>query len=277
MKMTFRQYIDNPLGKENSVFSHRELYKNLYLDKLSKILVREAGKVLYKLYYDRKRDRYYTYIKVPSEVIANFYYDTVIEFYTTDKQEKKSGSLKGYEIKFFSNDPSFIFTFAYAFNKRGLLIDDLKSKIPKKALTTKAEVRNPKALVGYVKSIYFGFLIMNRYSLFAKMIYKVSGYPYNKTELLSQIMDGSKKIDLRVKADDELKKLKRIEKQKKTNEYNANRKITRIKDKKSVNTDLSVHSVNKSKIIQPISKTRSTLRDSIGVKVTPRIRKKKRF
>ncbi len=48
MKMTFDQYINNPMGIKNAVFSAREMYKELYTKKLNVILVREVGKVLYK-------------------------------------------------------------------------------------------------------------------------------------------------------------------------------------------------------------------------------------
>ena len=55
MEMTFRQYIDNPLGKRNAVFSQRDMYKNLYTDKFDKLLLREAGKIDFALYYDDNR------------------------------------------------------------------------------------------------------------------------------------------------------------------------------------------------------------------------------
>ena len=77
MEMTFDQYIQNPMGIANSVMSNREMYRSMYSMKLDAIMVREMGKIDYKLYKDK--NSYYAYIKVPSEVVEKFYYDVVIE------------------------------------------------------------------------------------------------------------------------------------------------------------------------------------------------------
>ena len=78
MEMTFDQYIQNPMGKENAVISNRTMYRNLYQEKLDKILVREAGNIEIKAYHVGKR--YICYLKIPSEVVPKFYYDVLIEF-----------------------------------------------------------------------------------------------------------------------------------------------------------------------------------------------------
>ena len=59
----------------------------MYMNKLDKIMVRENGKAEYHLFKD-KGELYYAYIKVPSEVIENFYYDVIIEFRQPDKDKK---------------------------------------------------------------------------------------------------------------------------------------------------------------------------------------------
>lgn len=214
MEMTFNQYIQNPLGKENAVFSNRNMYKELYINKLDKLLVREAGKTTYKIYMDKGSNKYYVYFKIPSETLKDFYYDIVIEFYSENKASLLSRSLTDYKVKFYSNDPSFVFTFAFAFNKQNLIVDDLKSKLPSKCLKERAVEKNPKSLVGYVKTIYFAYLLMNRYNLFNKITYEVTGFKYMKSGLLDQIMDAQKKIDLRIEGEEELKKKERIEKAK---------------------------------------------------------------
>ena len=45
MKMTYDQYIVNPMGIKNSVYSNRELYRNMYKEILNKVLLREVGRV----------------------------------------------------------------------------------------------------------------------------------------------------------------------------------------------------------------------------------------
>ena len=47
MDMTFDDYIQNPMGRENAVISNRNMYRDLYKAKLDKILVRENGKIEY--------------------------------------------------------------------------------------------------------------------------------------------------------------------------------------------------------------------------------------
>ena len=53
--MTFDEYIQNPMGKENAVISNRNMYRILYSEKLDKILVREAGNIVYKLYKEKNK------------------------------------------------------------------------------------------------------------------------------------------------------------------------------------------------------------------------------
>ena len=110
--MTFDQYIQNPMGIKNAVISNREMYRTMYTEKLNKILVREASKVEYYLY--KSRTAYYAYIKVQSEVVPKFTYDVVIKF-TEPKDGVVDVTLKKYDIKFYSNDPAFVYTFAHAF------------------------------------------------------------------------------------------------------------------------------------------------------------------
>ena len=120
MEMTFNDYINNPMGKKNSVFGSRELYREMYRKKLDAILLREVGKVKYKLYKTKDKNMYIIHFKIPSEPLKNFYYDTVIQFYSKDHGVQISNNLKKYYVKFYSNDPSFVFTFAHSFKQNNL-------------------------------------------------------------------------------------------------------------------------------------------------------------
>lgn len=166
--MTFDQYIQNPMGISNSVISNREMYRSMYMEKLNRIMVREMGKVDYQLY--KSKNKYYAYIKVPSEVVDKFYYDVVIEF-SPAKKMKDDKTLKEYDVRFYSNDPSFVFTFAHAFNKNDMFIKEYSDKMSKQALKEKAKEKNRLDIVGYVKSLYFAYLIMTKYGLFNKIKY----------------------------------------------------------------------------------------------------------
>lgn len=197
--MTFDQYIQNPMGVKNAVFSGREMYRTLYIEKLNKLLVREGGKIEYYLYKGRKK--YYVFMKIPSEVVKDFYYDVVIEFSPPDGQTPRS--LKDYEVRFYSNDPSFVFTFAHAFIKNGMFIDQYKDKMSREAVKQNADEKNPSNQIGYVKSLYFAYLIMSRKGLFNKLLYVQS---YSESAVKRMIMNASEKIALRQELGAKVKK-----------------------------------------------------------------------
>ena len=166
MEMTYDQYIQNPMGIANAVISNRNMYRDLYMNKLDKILVREMGKIDYTLY--KSGNKYYVYIKIPSEVIEKFYYDVVIEFSEPKDKSLIDSTLKNYNVKFYSNDPSFIYTFAHAFIKNKMFIDELRGRMSKEAIQKVAVEKNPSNQVGYVKSLYFAYLYLKRENVFNK-------------------------------------------------------------------------------------------------------------
>ena len=207
--MSFGTWITNPSGIKNSVFTNRQVYADLYKTKLDKILVRETGKIQYELYEDKKKGEYFVYMKIPSEPIPNFYYDVVIQFYTNNQDVSYAGNIKNYFVKFYSNDPAFVYTFAHAMAKNNLFITDLSEKMSKKPLKTTGTQRNPKDEIGYVKSLYFAYLTMIRYNLFEKVQFRMNGKPYVKTELLKTIEHADTKIEKRQAEEEKLQKEKR--------------------------------------------------------------------
>lgn len=217
MRMSFNQYIQNPMGIANSVISNREMYRLLYTKKLDKIMIREAGrlnKTSYELYRDS--NRYIAYLKIPSEVISEFYYDVIIEFTEpkADKSLKKKivgYSLDDYFVRFYANDPSFVFTFTHAFVKNDMFFKEFASKMSKRAIKEKANEKNPKDLVGYVKSIYFAYLIMSRKGLFNKLKYTST---YDQAVIAKKVTDADRMIALRQQAAEDLAKHRKLEKEK---------------------------------------------------------------
>lgn len=217
--MTFDQYIDNPMGKANAVFAARHTYKVEYSQKFDALYMREAGKIDRMLYYDKAHDEYYAHIKIPSESLEKFYYDVVIKFYTKDNGIRTNSNLKLYDVQFFSNDPAFIYTYLYVFRKHDMLIEELKSKCPRASLTIRPSERNAYEVPGYVKSIYFAYLLMSRSDLFLKSTYNNFGKKYSKSALLSQVASGEQKMD-------ERHRLEAKEKLKKKNEKANRERIT---------------------------------------------------
>ena len=248
MNMSFDDYIKNPAGVKNAVYSHREMYRNLYMEKLDKILLRETGKIDYTLY--KSKDQYYVHMKIPSEVVPQFYYDTVIMFYTDKKELSVSKSLSEYYVKFYSNDPSFVYTFAHAMLENDLFIRDLLPRMSKQAVLKVAKEKNPKNEVGYVKSLYFAYLLMKRNSLFDKLIYETRGKTYNKKQLLREVVHADHKIQARQNAQQELSKKKKKEKTTPPREVRNPNIVTKAVTKTRV--------MNKTKKVSSNNKTKTT-------------------
>lgn len=219
MEMTFQQYIDNPMGKRNAVFSQRDMYKTMYTEKFNQVFLREAGKIDYTTYIDKEKDRYAIHVKIPSETVKDFYYDAVILFYTNDAEKRTSPSLQDYNVKFFSNDPAFVFTYLHVFLKNDLLIEDLKSKCSKTAIKKFPKEKNPYGIPGYSKILYFAYIFMKTKNLFSKVNYQ-NGVQYSAKKLAAQVEHSDKKIADRQEAGEkqakQLAKEKRIEKENNT-------------------------------------------------------------
>lgn len=213
--MSFDKYIDNPSGGA-SVITNRNMYKDMYKSKFDKILLRESGNIKWKIYYSNDgKDSYYIYMKIPSEVISEFYYDVVIRLFTTENKKKSNTNLREYAVEFYSNDPAFVYTFAHAFNKNNLFIKDLEPKMSRTVLKDIAKVKNPKDNVWYVKSLYFAYLTMEKYHLFNRSILNQHSKKYDKKELLLQITHATEKVEARQEAQKKLDAEKTKEKNKK--------------------------------------------------------------
>lgn len=210
--MTYKQYIDNPMGKRNAVFSQRDIYRKIYTDKFDKLYLREAGKLNFKLYIDKATDRFIAHIKIPSETCKNFYYDAVILFFSNDPAAKSSSSLQNYNVKFFSNDPAFVFTYLNVFLKNDMFFEDMKPKSPKLALTEKPKITNPYGVPGYSKILYFAYLFIMQKNLFAKHMFLSLASPYNVKTLLNNVEHADKKIADRQEAGANVRREKALEK-----------------------------------------------------------------
>ena len=166
---TFKEYINNPQGKGSASIPNRELIKQNYSTEWDALCLRENGLILYHMY--KGNEDYFIHYKIPSGIIDKFYYDVVIRFFPPNGNKKAvmlETNLDNYEVQFYSNDPSFVFTYCYAFNSHHLFIKDLESKMSKRALKEPAKVKNPRNDIGYVKTIYFAYLEMKRGNLFSK-------------------------------------------------------------------------------------------------------------
>lgn len=211
--MTFDEYIINPLGKSNAILSNyvRESIRRGYQEKWNSIMLRENGKVTYKMWKDTKHNTFYILLKIPSETVTNFYYDVVIKFFTDEEVKEGGHNLSNYSAQYFSNDPAFIFTYAHTFINHNMFVKELTGKLNQNVIKDKAEIKNPSNQNGYIKSLYFAYLFMKERRLFSRVFFDAAD-EYKPEVLTAMVMDSDKKITLR---QEEGKKLERksIEKQ----------------------------------------------------------------
>ena len=186
--------------------SNARMYREMYSKKLDAILVRENNNIQIFLFIDKTQDRYIIYIKVPSETQKQFYYDVVIEF---SKGDKNKASLEDYNVRFYSNEPRFCFVFCYAYLQHDLFFKDLTSKMSKQALTKSAENTNPSNQIGYCKSIYFAYLIMQQRGLFDKAKWREFAKEYRKDDLLSLVEHATVKHVNRMQVEKDAKEDKK--------------------------------------------------------------------
>ena len=118
--------------------------------------------------------------------------------------------LKEYLVRFYSNDPSFVYTFTHAFVKNDLFFKDFENKMSKKAIKERGKEKNPADQVGYVKSIYFAYLIMSKRGYFSKTKYVDK---YSKSSLDREIEHADKKIKDRQEAAEKKSKDRRKERE----------------------------------------------------------------
>jgi len=159
-KMTAQQFLKNPTGKGSATVARRDRIKKDMRDRFDSLY--KKSKKNFKVRVTKYKDNYYFIFKIPSEFYYSegLYYDVVIEFIPPQESSKRLSSLDTYHIRFYSNSPNFMFTYAYIYNKDGLLIPWLKSKVSNKALKEPPAVRNPREEYGFEKSVYFALLYM---------------------------------------------------------------------------------------------------------------------
>lgn len=197
--ITFDDYIKNPTGSRSRLVGERDIAQQVYNDKYNKMLLRCAGNINYLLFKEKAPNkdntRFIIYIQMPSESVEKLYYDVAIDFTADDDVKRRINKLDAYYVRFFSNDPNFIYTYAYAFNKAGLIIPELIPKISQKAIKEAPTHTNPNELAGYVKSIYFAYLFMRNKGLFNKMMWmNAASIPEMRTFFNRYIMESDKKI-----------------------------------------------------------------------------------
>ena len=229
MKMTFEDYINNPMGKGSAVMSaaHREVMRMQYKKKFDNILLREKGKIDFRLFKDEKNNTYWIYVKIPSS-------------------------------EFYSNDPAFVYTYAYVFSHNDLFIKELASKMSKEALRRAPKEKNPTESVGYVKSLYFVYLLMENRNLNKTSIFEKQCNPLDPNFFRTNVMPADQKIAEREEAGRGVSQRKKVvlDKQmaRKVTKMTGDKMTDRAKDR------LAIKTTKRTKKISNVSEVKKTKR-----------------
>lgn len=159
MKVTLKDFKNNPFGKGVTAFNNssvKEALENRYNS-----LYKSGKKIKVAGVYLHKGD-YYIHLLIPSESERTNDYDVVVRL-RKDGILDTSQFLSTSTVQFFSNCPSFTYSFAWVYSKHGLLIPELINKFDNIDFKKEPEVRNPYGVVNYDKSIFFAchYLLTN--------------------------------------------------------------------------------------------------------------------
>lgn len=249
--MDIRQYLDNPMGKGAIIQG-----KQLILDDLDKRFekLKNDKEIESDVYKDG--DNYIFHVKLPSESERDNTYDVVVEFSPIDNTSKSDESIINYNVRFFSNCPSFIFTYAYAYNDKGLFIDFLSKNLDEQILKNAPVVKNPMNIVNFEKSIYFACKYLVEEKNLNKQFLKSFVQRFKKRDFIhsirtqAQIMEEIKKAKLNLKEEKE-KERRKDERPKRTknilNKENTPNGVKLISPKQSTTKEKGVNKVNKIK------------------------------
>ena len=151
VQMSISQMLSNPTGKRSAFFASRARVKS-QLDSIFIQNLRRYRKQFYAVpYVDNTSKKIIFYVAVPSETFSlnHIRWDCLVEI-----EYNATKSFENRNAKFFSNSPSFIFTYAYVFNQEDLLVDFIKPKMPSQCLTQPPTIKNPVESRGFDKILY---------------------------------------------------------------------------------------------------------------------------
>lgn len=137
----------------------------------------------------KEKDNYFILVKIPSESNTEYksdkiFYDVIIELLPPNKSYLNNESVRDYDVRVYSNCPSFTYTFTYVYYKKDALIKMPKGAYTRKALSKAPKVRNPLLLFGIEKTLWFAICYIDKNKLF------------RRSNLEALIKDDSKLKDL---------------------------------------------------------------------------------
>ena len=156
MAFYIKEFFNNPAGKGSAVLNINAT-KNKFQEKYNQIHKRISHKSFFV------KDDIYILVNIPSSV-EGIVYDVLMKF---EKNKKSIGTtILDMKMRLFSNSPSFLYTYANAYDKQKLFIKECKKKLSPKMLSDIAKTRNPYGVLSYDFSIYSAlwYILSNGYT-----------------------------------------------------------------------------------------------------------------
>lgn len=163
--MILKDFLDNPIGKGDASVNVNIISQALS-NKYEVYKKNKDKKIKMKVFRQPLKDVYWIWLEMPSETKRDNTYDIVYTFSNPDPKIRTSLGIGKFDIQVFANTPSFAYTYAYVYNKNGLLISSLASKLGNVFLSKEPSVRNRNQVLLFDKYIYFGA----RYILESKVL-----------------------------------------------------------------------------------------------------------
>lgn len=150
-----KEFLNNPAGKGSSILNINAT-KSQYIERYDKIVKKISHRVFLV-----KKDIYFL-INIPSSV-EGIKYDIVVRFQPTSKSTGES--IVDMNMQIFSNSPSFLYTYAYAYDKQKLFLREFKRKLSSKMLNDIAKTKNPYGVLSYDFSVFSAlhYIVVNDY------------------------------------------------------------------------------------------------------------------
>lgn len=253
MKVTLRDFKNNPFGKGVTAFNNSTVKESL--ERRYANLSKDGKSVKVSGVYIHKGD-YFIHLFIPSESDRSNNYDVVVKL-RKDGVINTSQLLLTSTVQFFSNCPSFTYSFAWVYKRHGLLIPELIEKFDNIDFKKEPEVRNPYGVVNYDKSIFFAchFLLnntryMNRSFLEALARKTNINDLYDKIRICSKIEFEIKKETeiLRQRNNDEKKREASSKKRETPITSKNSNSVGKIKPRSSSKSKITSHKGSKNKI-----------------------------
>lgn len=258
--MNIREYMKNPAGK-GAVIPGKEALLDIFNRRYGTL--NKTKPIDFKIYVDREIIYYHVLITTEATDRDNTY-DVILRFAPTSHADINDKSIKNYEIRFFSNCPSFTYTYAYVAKLNGILVDELSNKYSQTVLKFPPVSRNPGLIFNYEKSTYFAckFLLESR-ELLNKSYINAKGIKFTKN--IFKVIRTDSVIEEEIKRSrNKAKENAKIQKREKNqNNINKGSRITSYGNSKNT---VKKPAVNYIKSKQPIGKKNGSKRSTKTIK-----------